>query len=233
MDRAAKITSRLAGNMTNQGGKMTNRKAWQLIIWGPLGGLSPIIVSLIGAAFGSNIGQVLPWFTIVSFPVGLIIALIGVAALLRNSVKLEGKSGTNSKVVVVRFVFSLWFVLILANTIFRLFFLNQGGGILYVFELMPLAFSFWLGMQSWKLSKTRGETFDQFYRAQAIVAAVVTIGGIPAILNIELYGDLAFGGTEEERLINGSSAITSLVPVLLSILSLLFMLWAKRFQRAA
>jgi len=212
---------------------VTNRKACQLIIWGPLGGLSPIIVSLIGAAFGSNIGQVLPWLTIVSFPVGLIVALIGVAALLRDSVKLEGKRGTNSKVVVVRFVFSLWFVLILANTTFRLFFLNQGGGILYVFELMPLAFSFWLSMQSWKLAKTSGETFDQFYRAQAIVAAVVIIGGIPAILNIALYGDLAFGGTEEELMINGSSAVTSLVPVLLSSLSLLFMLWAKRFQRAA
>ena len=212
---------------------MTNRKAWQLIIWGPLGGLSPIIVSLIGSAFGSNIGQVLPWLTIVSFPVGLIIALIGVASLLRNSVKTEGQKGTNSKVGVVRIVFSICFVLILANTVFRLFFLNQGGGILYVFELMPLAFGFWLAMQAWKLANNGGETFDQFYKAQAIVAIVVIIGGIPAILNIALYGNLYFGGTEEERMINGSSAITSLVPVLLSILALLFMLWVKRFQKTA
>ena len=212
---------------------MTNRKAWQLIIFGPLGGLSPIIVSLIGAAFGSNIGQVLPWFTLITFPVGLIIALIGVAALLRNSVKMEGKKGTNSKAGVVGIVFSICFVLILANTVFRLFFLNQGGGILYVFELMPLAFSFWLAIQAWKLSNNGGETFDQFYKAQAIVAIVVIIGGIPAILNIELYGNLLVGQTEEERMINGSSVITSLVPVLLGILALLFMLWVKRFQKTA
>jgi len=212
---------------------MKDRQAWQLIIWGPLGGLSPIIVSLIGAVFGSNIGQVLPWLTILSFPVGLIVALIGVAALLRNSVKTEGQKGTNSKVGLVRIVFSICFVLILANTVFRLFFLNQGGGILYVFELMPFAFSFWLAMQSWKLAKTQGETFDSFYKAQTIVAIVVMVGGIPAILNIALYGDLFFGGTEEERMINGSSATTGLVPVLLSFLALLFMLWVKRFQRAA
>ena len=210
---------------------LNNRKAWQLIAFGPLGGLSPIIVSLVGAAFGSNIGQVLHWLTLMTFPVGLIIALIGVVGLLRNSVKLESQSGTNSKVGLVRFVFGLLFLLIFANTVFRLFFLNQGGGILFVFELMPVAFSFWLAMQSWKLAKTKGETFDSFYKAQAIVAIVVMVGGIPAILNIALYGDLFFGGTEEERMINGSSAITGLVPVLLSFLALLFMIWVKRFQR--
>jgi hypothetical protein len=212
---------------------MKDRQAWQLIILGPLGGLSPIIVSLIGAAFGSNIGQVLPWLTLLSFPVGLIVALIGVAALLRNSVKTEGQKGTNSKVGVVRIVFSICFLLILANTVFRLFFLNQGGGILYLFELMPLAFSFWLAMQAWKLASNGGETFNQFYKAQAIVAIVVMVGGIPAIFNIALYGNLMLGGTEEERMINGSSGITSLVPVLLSFLALPFMLWVKRFQRAA
>ena len=212
---------------------MKDRQAWRLIVLGPLGGLSPIIVSLIGAAFGSNIGQVLHWLTIVSFPVGLIVALIGVAALLRNSVKTEGQRGTNTKVGVVRIVFSICFVLILANTVFRLFFLNQGGGILYLFELMPLAFSFWLAMQAWKLASNGGETFEQFYKAQAIVAIVVIVGGIPAIFNIALYANLMLGGTEEERMINGSSAITSLVPVLLNFLALLFMLWVKRFQRAA
>jgi hypothetical protein len=212
---------------------MKDRQAWQMIIWGPLGGLSPIIVSLIGAAFGSNIGQVLPWLTILSFPVGLMFALVGVAALLRNSVKTEGQKGTNSKVGVVRFVFSICFLLILTNTVFRLFALNQGGGVLYLFELMPLAFSSWLAIQAWKLANDGGETFNQFYKAQVIVAIVVMVGGIPAILNIALYGNPMLGGTEEERIINGNSAITSLVPVLLSFLALLFMLWVKRFQRAA
>jgi hypothetical protein len=217
--------------MTNQGGTMTNRKAWQLIFLGPLGGLSPILVSLIGAVFGSNIGQVLPWLTLVTFPVGLIISLIGVAGLLRNSVKSEGLRGTNSKARIVRFVFSLLIVIIFVNTVIRLFYLNQGGGILYFFELMPLAFGSWLTMQAWKLANNKGETFDQFFKAQAIIAGVNIVGGIPAILSFDFL--FQAGQTEDELMINGCSALTGVVPVVVSVVSLLFMFWVKRFQRAA
>jgi hypothetical protein len=210
---------------------MSNRKAWQLIIFGPLCGLLPIVVSVIGSVFGSNIGQVLHWFTLFTFPVGLIVALIGVFGILRNATKSQGDGGNNSKLGVLGFFFSLWMVLILANTCFRLFFLNQGGGILYVFELMPLGFTFWLTMEAWKLVKNGGETFHQLFKAQLIVSAVIFVGGIPAILNFESL--LIAGETEIDSIFNVGSAITSLVPVVASMVSALFMLWVKKFQKAA
>lgn len=213
------------------GEPLSNRKAWQLIILGPLAGLLPLFMSFVGAAFGSDIGIVLPWATILTFPVGLIVALIGVAAILRNSTSSSEKSGTNSKVGVVRFVFSLLFVLILVNTAIRVFALNQGGGILFVFEAVPLAFSYWLATKAWELAKNGGETFNQFFKAQAIVAAVVVIGGIPSYLNFE--GLIKAGEEEVGTVFNLSSAITSLVPVAAFCIAFIFMLWMKRFQKPA
>jgi hypothetical protein len=208
---------------------LSNRKAWQLIVLGPLCGLLPIFISFVGAAFGSNIGLVLPWATLLTFPVGIIVALFGVAAILRNSTSSGEKSGTNSKVGFVRFLFSFLFVLILVNTAIRVFALGQGGGILFVFEAIPLAFGYWLATKSWELAKNGGETFNQFFRAQAIVTLVVVIGGLPAFLYFETF--IKAGEEEVGTVINLSSAITSLVPVAAFCVAFVLMLWVKRFQR--
>jgi hypothetical protein len=210
---------------------------------------------LIAAPFGSDIGMVLPWLTIATLPLGVIVSVIGVVFLLVNTSKstspkestglvaspdsstvIEG-TGQNSKVKVIRLLYTLGAALILANTLYRLFVLQIGGGILYVFEFLPVGFAIWLAIEAWKLAENGGESFLQFNKMQRIVALVGIVLGIPNILFLFAVGAPALeqnadlGWTEADYLANLQSAITGIVPFVASVFSLVFMLWAKRFYK--
>jgi hypothetical protein len=232
---------------------MDNGTAKKLIWIGPIFGLAPIIISLIAAPFGSDIGMVLPWLTIATLPLGIIVSVIGVVFLLVNTSKstspkestglaaspdspafIEG-TGQNSKVKVIRLLYTLGAALILANTLYRLFVLQTAGGILYVFEFLPVGFAIWLAIEAWKLAKNGGESFLQFNKMQRIVAVVGIVLGIPNILfavgALSLEQNLDLGMTEADYLANLQSAITGMIPFVASVLSLVFMLWAKKFYK--
>lgn len=233
---------------------MDNGTAKKLIWIGPLFGLAPIIISLIAAPFGSDIGMVLPWLTLATLPLGIIVSVIGVVFLLVNTSKstfpkestglvtspdsptfIEG-TGQNSKVKVIRFLYTLGAALIIANTLYRLFVLQTAGGILYVFELLPVGFAIWLSIEAWKLAKNGGESFLQFNQMQRIIALVGIVLGIPNILfavgTLDLEQNLDLGMTEADYLANLQSALTGIVPFVASVFSLVFMLWAKRFYKS-
>lgn len=225
---------------------MSNRTAWKMIFFGILGGLAPLIISLIASLFGNQMGLVLHWFTLVTFPVGLMAALLGVIIMIRNSVREEDNvqkgdsipsvvatAGSNSKVKLVKYVYTCGAVLMIATTVVRLFVLNQNAGILTLFEAVPIGLSVWLAKHAWQLAKDGGRSFNQFYKMQKLVSYLGVFGGIyPTIFAIELLTlNQEFPSTPQDFIINLTNSISSLIPSLASVLSLLFMLWVKRFQK--
>lgn len=225
---------------------MGNRTAWKMIFFGILGGLAPLIISLIASVFGNQMGMVLHWYTLVSFPVGLVVSLLGVIILIRNSAREAGTAvagdsvtgvvatrGSNSKVKLVKFVYTFGAALMIATTAIRLFVLNQFAGILIVFEAAPIGFGIWLASRAWQLAKDDGASFSSFYRMQKLISFLGIFGGIyPAVFAFDVLNpNRDFPMTTEEIIINGTYAISSLIPAFASVLSLLFMLWVKKFQK--
>lgn len=194
--------------------------------------IAPITISLIAAQFGSNIGIVLHWFTLLTAPVGAIVAIVGLVIAARGSsretVRLRGAlRGTSIDTLpapspaitrTLRVVYLAGAALVAASALLRVTVFQPLGGILTLVDLTPVVLAVLLAKKALAVDTTA--TFLQFHRTQSIIGWVGALLAGP----VGLFGLSSLEFLDEPEVVASQiigTAITGLVPAVACVASLI------------
>ena len=210
-------------------------------------GLAPLIISFAAAAVGSDIGNVLHWYTFFTAPagavvviVGLIIAIVGAskstASDFAESAKpseVQVKAGdtgapSEAKPVelpplptglarAVKLAYAVGFGIVLVSCVMRVTMFQPFSGILTLFDLIPVFFAGWFVFMA--RNAHDGLQFLRLYQSQLVVSIAGCVVGLWPLVTLDTSLQLLeFGDVDVFQLVG--SAITSLIPAVASLASL-------------
>jgi MFS family permease len=205
-----------------------------LAISGLAFGIAPLAISLLAAALGSDIGNVLHWFTLMTAPIGIIASIVGLVMAARSTskepVKLRGKLRNQTPDLLpapsrgvtrtLRIVYVAGAIIVAASALLRVTIFQPNSGIVILIDMTPAFLAALLAKKA--LAPQSALTFLQFHKTQAIICW----GGLVLSGPIGLLGassSLAFINDEDivvSQLIG--TAITGLTPAAACLASLIF-----------
>ena len=220
---------------------------------GCLFGLAPLIISLLAAAMGSGIGNVLHWYTFFTAPVGLVVFIVGivmaiVAASKRTpselaaAASIQGETAASSAesqpvalppvptriASKIRLFYLVLAIILTCSAAITLGFGLGLGGVMIPFELVPPAFAWWL----WRIARNAedGGQFLRLHNMQRIMAIAGCVTGIYPLFYAPITLELLSDADVDAALLM-TQTITGLLPLAASIASLFFGQWALRNYR--
>ncbi|MCF8546835.1 MAG: hypothetical protein K9G02_02815 [Microbacteriaceae bacterium] len=216
---------------------------------GCLFGLAPLAISFAAAGLGSDIGNTLHWYTLFTAPAGAVVVIVGlVTAIVGASMSTpadfaesitstpgqEKTAGTgtpsDAKPVelpplpsglaqIVKIAYAFGFVVVLVSCVMRVTIFQPFSGILTLFDLVPVFFAGWLVFLARNAHEGLG--FLRLYQSQFVVSIAGCVVGLwPLYILDTSLGLLEYGDVDVFQLVG--SAITSLIPAVASLASLIF-----------
>jgi hypothetical protein len=216
-------------------------------------GIGPLAISFAAEAFGSDIGNVLSWYTFFTAPVGavvvivgLIIAIVGANTSASSDFVKASASGASAATQPdtagslpplspglarsVKLAYAVGFGVVLVSCVMRVTLFQPDSGILTFFDLIPAFFAGWFVLLARKSDD--GLRFLRLVRSQMIVSIAGCVAGIYPL--IYLADDISFlGNAEGDDFQLGGTIITGLIPLAASIGSLVFAGVARARYRAS
>jgi hypothetical protein len=216
---------------------------------GCLFGLAPLIISFIALAFGSDIGNVLHWYTFFTAPVGavvviagLIIAIVGANKSTASDFAESGtapqsqgnKSGTASPTAAkpvelpplpaglarsVKLAYAVGFGIVLVSCVMRVTIFQPFSGILTLFDLVPVFFAGWFIFLARNAQDGLG--FLRLYQSQFVVSIAGCVVGLWPLVTLDTsLSLLEYDDSGAFQLIG--TVITGFIPAVASLASLIF-----------
>ena len=212
-----------------------------------------MIVSMAAAAVGSDIGNVLHWYTFLTAPVGAVVVIIGLIIAIVGASKsapsdfvkapASGDStATEPDTAVslpplsrglarsVKTAYAIGFGIVLVSCVLRVTLFQPDSGFLTLFDMIPAFFAGWFVLLARKSDD--GLQFLRLVRSQTIVSIAGCVAGIWPLITLE--SDLSLLGYEEVASFElVGTIITGLIPALASLASLIFAGVARaRYRRS-
>lgn len=216
---------------------------------GCLFGLAPLAISFAAAAVGSDIGNVLHWYTFFTAPVGAVVVIVGLIIAIVGASKstpadfAESISSTpgqektvgtgtlsDAKPVdlpplpsglarMVKIAYAFGFVVVLVSSVMRVTIFQPFSGILTLFDLVPVFFAGWFVFLARNAHEGLG--FLRLYQSQFVVSIAGCVVGLWPLITVDTsLGLLEYGDVDVFQLVG--STITSLIPAVASLASLIF-----------
>jgi hypothetical protein len=198
---------------------------------GFLFGLAPLAISLAAAAVGSDIGIALHWYTLFTAPIGAVVAIAGLIIAIigaNESTASDFAESTTSAELpplpsglarLVKIAYAFGFVVVLVSCVMRVTIFQPFSGILTLFDLVPLFFAGWFVFLA--RNAHGGLGFLRLYQSQLVVSIAGCVVGIWPLVTLDTSLQLLeFGDVDVFQLVG--SSITSLIPAVASIASLVF-----------
>jgi hypothetical protein len=219
---------------------------------GCLFGLAPLIISFAAAAVGSDIGNTLHWYTFFTAPAGAIVVIVGLVIAIVGASKstasdfVESAEVSNESAEVseanesgvaaeakpvelpplpvglartIKITYAFGFVVILVSCVMRVTIFQPFSGILTLFDLVPVFFAGWFVFLARNAHEGLG--FLRLYQSQLVVSIAGCVVGLWPLVTLDTSLQLlAFGDVDVFQLVG--STITSLIPAVASLASLVF-----------
>jgi hypothetical protein len=198
---------------------------------GCLFGLAPLIISFAAAAVGSDIGNTLHWYTFFTAPAGAIAVIAGLVVAIIGASKSTASDFAESTTSVelpplpsglarlVKLAYAVGFGIVLVSCVMRVTIFQPFSGILTLFDLVPLFFAGWFVFLARNAHEGLG--FLRLYQSQLVVSIAGCVVGIWPLVTLDTSLQLLeFGDVDVFQLVG--SSITSLIPAVASIASLVF-----------
>jgi hypothetical protein len=216
---------------------------------GCLFGLAPLAISFAAAGLGSDIGNTLHWYTLFTAPVGAVVVIVGLVIAIIGASKStasdfdesvtstpgQGKAaGTGTPSVakpvelpplpsglaqIVKIAYAFGFVVLLVSCVMRVTIFQPFSGILTLFDLVPVFFAGWLVFLARNAHEGLG--FLRLYQSQFVVSIAGCVVGLWPLITLDTsLGLLEYGDVDVFQLVG--STITSLIPAVASLASLIF-----------
>jgi hypothetical protein len=212
-------------------------------------GLAPLVISLIAAGLGSDIGNTLHWFTFMTAPIGAVVVIAGLIMAIVGANKSAAsdfaESGTLSHEKVsagepvaapaakpvelpplpvglaqtVKIAYAFGFVVLLVSCGMRVTIFQPFSGILTLFDLVPVFFAGWFVFMA--RNAHDGLQFLRLYQSQLVVSIAGCVVGLWPLVTLDTSLQLLESGDVDVFQLVGS-AITSLIPAVASLASLVF-----------
>jgi hypothetical protein len=195
---------------------------------GCLFGLAPLVISLAAAAVGSDIGNVLHWYTFFTAPlgavvviVGLIIAIVGASkstpADFAKSVALPPLPASLARSV--KRAYAIGFGVVLVSCVMRVTLFQPMSGILTFFDLVPVFFAGWLVYLA--RNAQEGLPFLRLYQSQFVVSIAGCVAGLWPLVTLDTsLSLLEYDQSIAFELVG--TVITAFIPAVASLASLIF-----------
>jgi hypothetical protein len=217
---------------------------------GCLFGIAPLALALAAAAIGSDAANVLPWATYLTAPVGAVVVIVGLIIAIVGATKstpedlaksvstIADKSGSktaagpgtpsapvalpplsDSLARSVKIAYAFGFVVLLVSCAMRVTIFQPFSGILTFFDLVPVFFAGWFVFLA--RNAQNGLQFLRLVQAQMIVSIAGCVVGLWPLITLDTsLGLLEYGDVDVFQLVG--TAITSLIPAVASLASLIF-----------
>ena len=216
---------------------------------GCLFGLAPLAISFAAAGLGSDIGNTLHWYTFFTAPAGAVVVIVGLVIAIIGASKStasdfdesvtstpgQGKAvgtGTPSDAKpvelpllpsglaqIVKIAYAFGFVVLLVSCVMRVTIFQPFSGILTLFDLVPVFFAGWLVFLARNAHEGLG--FLRLYQSQFVVSIAGCVVGLWPLITLDTSLSLLEDGDVEVFQLVGS-IITSLIPAMASLASLIF-----------
>jgi hypothetical protein len=205
---------------------------------GCLFAIAPMAASIAALAFGSDIGNVLSWFTYFTAPIGAVAIIVGIILAIvgastskpEDLVKAEASGAEPATAVSlpplsrglarsVKLAYAIGFVVVLVSCVMRATLFQPGFSILTIFDLAPAFFAGWLVWLA--RGSSEGLHFLRLVQSQLIVSIAGCVFGLWPLLNLGANIEmLDFDGID--RFQWAGTIITDLIPFAASVSSLVF-----------
>jgi hypothetical protein len=206
---------------------------------GCLFGLAPLVISLAAAAVGSDIGNVLHWYTFFTAPLGAVVVIVGLIIAIVGASKSTPADFAKSVALPplpaplarsVKRAYAIGFGVVLVSCVMRVTLFQPDSGILTIFDMVPAFFAGWLVYLARKSDD--GLQFLRLVQSQMIVSIAGCVAGLWPIITMDSslsllqYEDIDSFGVV-------GTLITGLIPALASLASLIFAGVARaRYRRS-
>jgi hypothetical protein len=208
-----------------------------------------LAISFAAAGLGSDIGNTLHWYTFFTAPAGAVVVIVGLVIAIIGASKStasdfdesvtstpgQGKpvgTGTPSDAKpvelpplpsglarIVKIAYAFGFVVLLVSCAMRVTIFQPFSGILTFFDLVPVFFAGWFVFLA--RNAQNGLQFLRLVQAQMIVSIAGCVVGLWPLITLDTsLGLLEYGDVDVFQLVG--TAITSLIPAVASLASLIF-----------
>jgi len=216
---------------------------------GCLFGLAPLIISFAAAAVGSDIGNVLHWYTFFTAPAGAVVVIAGLIMAIVGASKSTAsdfaESGKSSRAQVkagdtgapsdakpvelpplsaglarsVKLAYAVGFGVVLVSCAMRVTIFQPFSGILTLFDLVPVFFAGWFVFLARNAHEGLG--FLRLYQSQLVVSIAGCVAGLYPLVTMDTsLSLLEYDDSVAFELIG--TLITGFIPAVASLASLVF-----------
>jgi hypothetical protein len=190
-----------------------------------------LAISLAAAAVGSDIGNTLHWYTLSTAPIGAVVVIVGLITAIIGANKSTAsdfaESTTSAELPplpsglarLVKLAYAVGFGIVLVSCVMRVTMFQPFSGFLTLFDLIPVFFAGWFVFLARNAHDGLG--FLRLYQSQLVVSIAGCVVGIWPLVTLDTSLQLLeFGDVDVFQLVG--SSITSLIPAVASIASLVF-----------
>jgi len=208
-----------------------------------------MIISFAAAAVGSNIGNVLHWYTLSTAPIGAVVVIVGLIMAIVGASKSTASDFSESATLshekvnagetvtapaakpvelpplpvglarTVKIAYAFGFGVVLVSCVMRVTIFQPFSGILTFFDLVPAFFAGWFVFLARNAHEGLG--FLRLVKSQMVVSiAGCVVGLYPLFYLTDSISMLGDAGGDDFQW--GGTIITGLIPLIASIASLVF-----------
>jgi hypothetical protein len=212
-------------------------------------GIAPLAISFAAAGLGSDIGNVLHWYTFYTAPIGAVVVIVGLIIAIvgankstasdfaesATSTKGQAKTGatgepSGAKPVelpplssglarTVKIAYAFGFVVVLVSCGMRVTIFQPFSGILTLFDLIPVFFAAWFVLLARKAREGLG--FLRLYQSQLVVSIAGCVVGLWPLFTLDTsLSLLEYDDSAAFELVG--TVITGFIPAVASLASLVF-----------
>lgn len=224
----------------HRSGRKSSRTGPTIIGAGCLFGLAPMIVSIVALMFGSGIGNVLHWYTLITVPIGLCIAVVGIVVTASRSTSQTAEANAAPVVVLdvsvrnrIRSRFVTGSGIALAASILGFFAAGFGDGTsagdsLGIGGLLTAGLVVWVALSARKLSTMAN--FGELRTVQLVASVLVIIGNLGTVVGVVIAATGIFGGNAGDEWA-GYEIVTLISSAVLTALSVASLVYTERIAR--